>query len=226
MISCLPAGACTPRRQAYFVPAFAPCVTAADIRAQESVFCRAPCNLLHQKGKNYMNQTLSLTKLFSELCDEGKFQKIIFSDKRKKSLEYQKVILRPILLGGELCCQAEYTYPKKVTHRNLPSRFRYLPPDRSVLRSAERRKPSRRSAVKNFGARAAAAVTISTVSRQSAAAAAILTAKEQIAAAAVLIPNSQTASRPGLHCQSHALLPLLSARPRRPRSRTTAKSII
>lgn len=120
MISCLPAGACTPRRQAYFVPAFAPCVTAADIRAQESVFCRAPCNLLRQKGKNYMNQTLSLTKLFSELCDEGKFQKIIFSDKRKKSLEYQKVILRPILLGGELCCQAEYTYPKKVTHRNLP----------------------------------------------------------------------------------------------------------
>ena len=51
-------------------------VTAADIRAQESVFCRAPCNLLRQKGKNYMNQTLSLTKLFSELCDEGKFQKI------------------------------------------------------------------------------------------------------------------------------------------------------
>ena len=30
------------------------------------------------------------------------------------------MILRPILLGGELCCQAEYTYPKKVTHRNLP----------------------------------------------------------------------------------------------------------
>ena len=78
MISCLPAGACTPRRQAYFVPAFAPCVTAADIRAQESVFCRAPCNLLRQKGKNYMNQTLSLTKLFSELCDEGKFKKLFF----------------------------------------------------------------------------------------------------------------------------------------------------
>ena len=53
-----------------------------------------------------------------------------------------------------------------------------------------------------------------------------MTAKEQIAAAAVLIPNSQTASRSSLHCQSHALLPLLSARPRRPRSRTTAKSII
>ena len=90
MISCLPAGACTPCRQAYFVPAFALCVTAADIRAQESVFCRAPCNLLRQKGKNYMNQTLSLTKLFSELCDESKFQKIIFSDKRKNLWNIKK----------------------------------------------------------------------------------------------------------------------------------------
>ena len=67
-----------------------------------------------------MNQTTALPELFAALCSEGSFQKMIFSDKRRKSMEYQKVTLRPILLGGELCCQAEYTYPKKVSHRNLP----------------------------------------------------------------------------------------------------------
>ena len=250
MISCLPAGACTPRRQAYFVPAFAPCVTAADIRAQESVFCRAPCNLLHQKGKNYMNQTLSLTKLFSELCDEGKFQKIIFSDKRKKSLEYQKVILRPILLGGELCCQAEYTYPKKVTHRNLPlteaaalclalceQDFKQINiftlteqiqvlaarPERPAIRRTPQAEQAERG--KKLRREGSGSSNDLNCEQTSAAATAILTVKEPIAAA-VLIPNSQTVSRPALHCQSRAFLPLLSARPRRPRSRTTAKSII
>ena len=67
-----------------------------------------------------MNQTTALPELFAALCSEGSFQKMIFSDKRRKSIEYQKVTLRPILVGGQPCCQATYTYPKKVTHRNLP----------------------------------------------------------------------------------------------------------
>ena len=67
-----------------------------------------------------MNQTTALPELLAALCSEGSFQKMIFSDKRRKSIEYQKVTLRPILVGGQPCCQATYTYPKKVTHRNLP----------------------------------------------------------------------------------------------------------
>ena len=45
--------------------------------------------------------------------------KIIFSGKRKKSLEYSRVTMRPVLVGDKLVYQAEYTYPKKVTHTNL-----------------------------------------------------------------------------------------------------------
>ena len=45
--------------------------------------------------------------------------KIDFSGKRKKSIEYSRVTMRPFLLGGNPVYQAEYTYPKKVTHTNL-----------------------------------------------------------------------------------------------------------
>ena len=45
--------------------------------------------------------------------------KIIFGGKRKKSLEYSRVTMRPVLMGDKLIYQAEYTYPKKVTHTNL-----------------------------------------------------------------------------------------------------------
>lgn len=48
-----------------------------------------------------------------------KLNKIIFSDKRKKSLEFSRVLIRPVEIGGNLMFQAEYTYPKKVTHANL-----------------------------------------------------------------------------------------------------------
>lgn len=60
-----------------------------------------------------------LLLLISELFTQGKLQKMVFSNKRKKSLEYTKVMLRPVILGGELKFQAEYTFPKKVTHSNL-----------------------------------------------------------------------------------------------------------
>ena len=66
------------------------------------------------------NKRNALNQLFQEFCPNGAFRKMIFSDKRKKSLAFQKVTLRPIQVGGRLCCQAEYTYPKKVTHQNLP----------------------------------------------------------------------------------------------------------
>ena len=46
--------------------------------------------------------------------------KIIFADKRRKSLEYKKVTLRPISIKGELMFQAEYHFDKKVIHKNIP----------------------------------------------------------------------------------------------------------
>lgn len=46
--------------------------------------------------------------------------KIIFADKRRKSLEYKKVTLRPVSIKGELMFQAEYHFDKKVIHNNIP----------------------------------------------------------------------------------------------------------
>lgn len=66
-----------------------------------------------------------LQELFSGIfCPEGEDSptvpsKIVFGGKRKKSLEYSRVTMRPLLLGEKLAYQAEYTYPKKVTHTNL-----------------------------------------------------------------------------------------------------------
>ena len=48
--------------------------------------------------------------------------KIVFGGKRRKALEYSKVTMRPLMLGDKLLYQAEYTYPKKVTHTNLEAR--------------------------------------------------------------------------------------------------------
>ncbi len=60
-----------------------------------------------------------LERLFSEIFSGDSLIKIIFSGKRKKSLEYSKVMMRPISAGGKVKYQAEYTFPKKVTHKNL-----------------------------------------------------------------------------------------------------------
>ena len=60
-----------------------------------------------------------LEQLFTEIFNEDTLLKIIFSGKRKKSLAYSKVMMRPLKIGGQAKYQAEYTYPKKVTHSNL-----------------------------------------------------------------------------------------------------------
>ena len=64
-----------------------------------------------------------MEKITQTLCscfDNGKLIKVIFAGKRKKSLEYKKVTLRPVTIKGEYMYQAEYRYDKKVTHRNIP----------------------------------------------------------------------------------------------------------
>ena len=44
---------------------------------------------------------------------EGKPIKLVFSGKRRKSTAYSKITIRPILLGGQISYQAEYSYEKK-----------------------------------------------------------------------------------------------------------------
>ncbi|MBR5230371.1 MAG: SAM-dependent methyltransferase [Firmicutes bacterium] len=63
-----------------------------------------------------------LQNLFTEIFAENaekKLIKMVFGNKRRKSLEYNKVMIRPVEIGGKLLYQAEYTYDKKVTHSNM-----------------------------------------------------------------------------------------------------------
>lgn len=60
-----------------------------------------------------------LRELFENIFFEDKPVKVIFSDRRRKSTEYTKVTLRPIMVGGELAYQAEYTFTKKAVHKNF-----------------------------------------------------------------------------------------------------------
>ncbi len=46
--------------------------------------------------------------------------KIVFADKRRKSIEYKKVTLRPVTIRGEYMYQAEFHFDNKVTHKNIP----------------------------------------------------------------------------------------------------------
>ena len=55
-----------------------------------------------------------------QASDSGSLTKIIFAGKRKKSLEYSKITLRPVTIRGEYMYQAEFQFEKKVTHQNIP----------------------------------------------------------------------------------------------------------
>lgn len=60
-----------------------------------------------------------LETLFSGLFCEDSLVRMIFSDKRRKSIEEKKVTIRPVKVGDSILFQAEYTFEKKVTHENL-----------------------------------------------------------------------------------------------------------
>ncbi len=51
--------------------------------------------------------------------DADTFVRIVFADRRRKSIEYKKVTLRPVIIKGEYMYQAEFHYDKKVTHKNI-----------------------------------------------------------------------------------------------------------
>lgn len=61
-----------------------------------------------------------MNKIIQTLYSATNLVKIVFADKRKKSIEYRKVTLRPVTIRGEYMYQAEYHFDKKVTHRNIP----------------------------------------------------------------------------------------------------------
>lgn len=60
-----------------------------------------------------------LNSLLCRLFSEEQIIRIVLSDRRKKSDPCRKITMRPIILRGALCYQAEYHYEKKVTHNNL-----------------------------------------------------------------------------------------------------------
>ncbi len=62
-----------------------------------------------------------LKQLFENIFFEDKPVRLIFSSKRRKSLEYSKVTIKPISSKDEPLYQAEYTFEKKVTHTNFPA---------------------------------------------------------------------------------------------------------
>ena len=60
-----------------------------------------------------------LENMFNDIFEGNELIRMVFSDRRRKSIEYRKVMIRPVKVNGSISYQAEYTYEKKVTHQNL-----------------------------------------------------------------------------------------------------------
>lgn len=60
-----------------------------------------------------------LNSVIGNIFSDEKLIKIIFSNKRLKSLSYNKVQIKPLKLQSLVKYQVEYTFDKKVTHRNI-----------------------------------------------------------------------------------------------------------
>lgn len=59
-----------------------------------------------------------LLKAVSEIITNKSFIKMILSGKRKKTQDFQKVVIRPVIIKEKIKYQIEYFYEKKVTHEN------------------------------------------------------------------------------------------------------------
>ena len=64
-----------------------------------------------------------IEKLFEDIFNGSNLVRMVFSAKRKKSLEYSKVTFRPVKIGVEIMFQAEYTYEKKLLITILTQRM-------------------------------------------------------------------------------------------------------
>lgn len=69
----------------------------------------------------------NISELLNQINAEGSLIRLVLGNKRKKSLPYQKVTLRPFSSNEGLMYQAEYVYPSKVTHENISAeKFAYF----------------------------------------------------------------------------------------------------
>lgn len=60
-----------------------------------------------------------LKDFFANIFAETPPVKLVFSAKRRKSLAYSRVTMRPVAVAGTLAYQAEYVFANKVTHENI-----------------------------------------------------------------------------------------------------------
>lgn len=64
---------------------------------------------------------MTLEKTLNEIFENRTLVKMIAGNRRKKSLEYTKVTIKPVVIKNEYQYQAEYSYDRKVTHLNIPA---------------------------------------------------------------------------------------------------------
>lgn len=64
---------------------------------------------------------MTFEKTLSEIFENRTLVKMIAGNRRRKSLEYTKVTVKPVVIKNEYQYQAEYSYDKKVTHLNIPA---------------------------------------------------------------------------------------------------------
>lgn len=62
---------------------------------------------------------MTLKETLNEIFADRTLVKLVAGSKRKKSLEYSRVTIKPVVIRNEYQYQAEYTYDKKVTHVNI-----------------------------------------------------------------------------------------------------------
>lgn len=62
---------------------------------------------------------MTLEKTLREIFENRTLVRMIAGNRRKKSLEYTKITIKPVVIKKEYRYQAEYSYDKKVTHLNL-----------------------------------------------------------------------------------------------------------
>ena len=64
-----------------------------------------------------------LTDTFNEIFASDTFVKAVFGNRRKKSQEISKAVIRPVTIKGDDMFQCEYHYENKVTHENISADF-------------------------------------------------------------------------------------------------------
>lgn len=62
---------------------------------------------------------MTLKETLSEIFENRTLVRMIAGNRRKKSLEYSRVTIKPVVIKNEYRYQAEYSYAKKATHLNL-----------------------------------------------------------------------------------------------------------